>query len=275
MRKPTEAQLNPDGLERTVSIGPVGNEGKYAYHRRALLRYQELHGHMLVPYRFYVPWSVEWPQEFWGLGQRPKPARPTGKQRLGPTAQSATAAVTAPAGTVSPTATLRRPRGPLAYRATTLWTHPTADPPGRAAVSPSAARQPCPRRHLAWPRAPHRRVLALRARCRRARRKATRRRGTSGWRSSRGDAPRAPPRQRRVRRPVERQCLRRTPPSRSPRRWRQRTRGRQGRSVQRCWAAAPAAAATAPGLHPAFRISRHLLPHFPYPHPHQQFPPQP
>ena len=48
-------------------MGPVGNESEYAYRLRALVRYNELHGHMRVPYMFHVPWLVEWPQEFWGL----------------------------------------------------------------------------------------------------------------------------------------------------------------------------------------------------------------
>ena len=67
MRKPTEAQLNPDHLERTVPMRPLGKESKYAYRLRALLRYKTLHGDMLVPKMLHVPWSQDWPQEFWGL----------------------------------------------------------------------------------------------------------------------------------------------------------------------------------------------------------------
>ena len=70
-----EKDLNPLRLVRTVSIGPVGGEDLYAYRLRALIRYKELNctvkepdGHMRVPYNFRVPWSHDWPQEFWDLG---------------------------------------------------------------------------------------------------------------------------------------------------------------------------------------------------------------
>ena len=48
-------------------MGPVGGESDYTYRLRALRHYKELHGDMRVPQMFHVPWSAEWPQEFWGL----------------------------------------------------------------------------------------------------------------------------------------------------------------------------------------------------------------
>ena len=66
--KPTEAQLNPHNYTRTVPMKPLGGESKFIYHFRALLLYKELNGSMLVPQMFHVPWSLDWPEEFWGLG---------------------------------------------------------------------------------------------------------------------------------------------------------------------------------------------------------------
>jgi hypothetical protein len=59
--------LNPDNLQRTTAVAVYTGDALYQYHLRALLRYLELHGHMRVPCNFVVPWSRDWPEEFWGL----------------------------------------------------------------------------------------------------------------------------------------------------------------------------------------------------------------
>ena len=42
-------------------------ETLYEYQLRALVRYKELRGNMLVSWKFIVPWSRDWPEEHWGL----------------------------------------------------------------------------------------------------------------------------------------------------------------------------------------------------------------
>jgi hypothetical protein len=66
--KAAKVELNPDNLERTIPYGPLENESLFDFHFRALKKYKKLHGDMLVPKLFRIPWSMEWPEEMWGLG---------------------------------------------------------------------------------------------------------------------------------------------------------------------------------------------------------------
>ena len=53
---------NPLGRIRTV---PPGNG--YQFHKRALLKYKELYGDMMVRHTFIVPWIDSWQEDMWGL----------------------------------------------------------------------------------------------------------------------------------------------------------------------------------------------------------------
>ena len=61
------ATVNPDNLVRTREKGPLAGETLYQFHRRCLLRYQQIHGDMLVNITFIVPWSNEWACEMWDM----------------------------------------------------------------------------------------------------------------------------------------------------------------------------------------------------------------
>ena len=71
---PTEAELNPDNLTRTVPKVPVGRKARYEYYLRAMVRFKEVQvtdkdplGHMRVPKSFVVPQSSAWQKEHRGL----------------------------------------------------------------------------------------------------------------------------------------------------------------------------------------------------------------
>jgi hypothetical protein len=48
-------------------MGPLPGEDKFEFKKRILLRYKELHGNILVPRNFIVPWTDNWPEEMWGV----------------------------------------------------------------------------------------------------------------------------------------------------------------------------------------------------------------
>ena len=58
---------NPYNRERTEPLGPSENETKFQFDKRCLLKYMEIHGDMVVPQFFQVPWTDEWPQCMWGV----------------------------------------------------------------------------------------------------------------------------------------------------------------------------------------------------------------
>ena len=58
---------NPFNRERTEPLGPAENETKFQFDKRCLLKYLEIHGDMIVPQFFQVPWTDEWPQCMWGV----------------------------------------------------------------------------------------------------------------------------------------------------------------------------------------------------------------
>ena len=64
--KRTAMNPNPLNRERTVLPGPSGNETKFQFDKRCLLKYLELHGDMIVPQFFLVPWTDSWPEDMWG-----------------------------------------------------------------------------------------------------------------------------------------------------------------------------------------------------------------
>jgi len=66
--KPTVAQLNPDGLERSVPMGPLEGETDYDYNLRALKWFFGVYGHMRVGQYFYIPYALGIRQELWGHG---------------------------------------------------------------------------------------------------------------------------------------------------------------------------------------------------------------
>jgi hypothetical protein len=63
----TEAELNPNNLQRTVPALKYRGVSLYPEHKGALVRHKELFGDMRVPYNFVVPWSRDWPEELYGL----------------------------------------------------------------------------------------------------------------------------------------------------------------------------------------------------------------
>jgi hypothetical protein len=73
--KPTAAQLNPNGLQRSVEMdplepmGPREGETEYEYHLRALKWFKSVHGHMNVPQRLggYILWEDGVSEELWSL----------------------------------------------------------------------------------------------------------------------------------------------------------------------------------------------------------------
>lgn len=58
---------NPFNRERTEPLGPAENETKFQFDKRCLLKYLEIHGDMIVPQFFQVPWTDDWPQCMWGV----------------------------------------------------------------------------------------------------------------------------------------------------------------------------------------------------------------
>ena len=62
------AQLNPDGLERAVPMGPLEGETDYDYNLRALKWFFGVYGHMRVSRYFYIPYALGIRQELWGHG---------------------------------------------------------------------------------------------------------------------------------------------------------------------------------------------------------------
>ena len=54
------AAVNPDDRERVREKGPLAGETLYEFHRRCLLRYQQIYGDMPVRRSFIVPWTDEW-----------------------------------------------------------------------------------------------------------------------------------------------------------------------------------------------------------------------
>lgn len=64
--KRTVVNPNPLNRERSVPPGPTGNETKFQFDKRCLLKYLELHGDMIVPQFFLVPWTDAWPEDMWG-----------------------------------------------------------------------------------------------------------------------------------------------------------------------------------------------------------------
>ena len=53
---------NPLGRIRIVPLG-----SGYQFHKRALLKYKELYGDMMVRHTFIIPWIDSWQEEMWGL----------------------------------------------------------------------------------------------------------------------------------------------------------------------------------------------------------------
>lgn len=48
--------------------GKIDGESVYEFKRRMLLKYKELYGNMIVPYKFVVPpGDTSWPEEMWGF----------------------------------------------------------------------------------------------------------------------------------------------------------------------------------------------------------------
>ena len=61
------ADHNPDNLSRTSKMGCKDGESLFKYHCRCLSTYKEIYSNLLVPAKFVVPWSKDWPQEMWDL----------------------------------------------------------------------------------------------------------------------------------------------------------------------------------------------------------------
>ena len=61
------AAVNPDDRERVREKGPLAGETLYEFHRRCLLRYQQIYGDMRVHRSFIVPWTDEWACEMWDV----------------------------------------------------------------------------------------------------------------------------------------------------------------------------------------------------------------
>ena len=59
-------KANPEGLERTIPLGPTDNETIFDFDKRVLIRYKELNGNILVPSFYVVPWNSDWPEDMWG-----------------------------------------------------------------------------------------------------------------------------------------------------------------------------------------------------------------
>jgi hypothetical protein len=58
---------NPDNLSRTSKMGRKDGESLFKYQCRCLSTYKEIYSNLLVPQKFVVPWSNDWPQEMWDL----------------------------------------------------------------------------------------------------------------------------------------------------------------------------------------------------------------
>jgi hypothetical protein len=58
---------NPDNLSRTSKMGRKDGETFFKYHCRCLSTYKEIYSNLLVPSKFVVPWSKDWPEEMWNL----------------------------------------------------------------------------------------------------------------------------------------------------------------------------------------------------------------
>ena len=58
---------NPDNHSRTSKMGRKDGETLFEYHCRCLSTYKEIYSNLLVPQKFVVPWSKDWPQEMWDL----------------------------------------------------------------------------------------------------------------------------------------------------------------------------------------------------------------
>ena len=61
------AAVNPDDRERVREKGPLAGETLYEFHRRCLLRYQQIYGDMRVRQSYIVPWTDEWACEMWDV----------------------------------------------------------------------------------------------------------------------------------------------------------------------------------------------------------------
>ena len=59
--------LNPDKLSRSVKMGCKDGETLFNYRFRCLFTYKEIYGNLLVKQRYVVPWSIDWPEDMWGL----------------------------------------------------------------------------------------------------------------------------------------------------------------------------------------------------------------
>ena len=59
--------LNPGKLSRSVKIGCKDGETLFNYHFRCLFAYKEIYGNLLVKQKYVVPWSIDWPEDMWGL----------------------------------------------------------------------------------------------------------------------------------------------------------------------------------------------------------------
>ena len=55
------------GIIRNIPKGPANGENRYEFKKRILLRYKEIYGDLLVPRRFIVPWTQDWPEDTWGI----------------------------------------------------------------------------------------------------------------------------------------------------------------------------------------------------------------
>lgn len=57
---------SPGNRVRTVKKGRKLDESNFDFTVRMLVHYKELHGNMLVPSVFIIPWTDDWPEETWG-----------------------------------------------------------------------------------------------------------------------------------------------------------------------------------------------------------------
>ena len=58
---------NPDNLSRNSKMGCKDGESLFKYHCRCLSTYKEIYSNLLVPQKFVIPWSKDWPEEMWDL----------------------------------------------------------------------------------------------------------------------------------------------------------------------------------------------------------------
>ena len=58
---------NPLNLVRSVPQGRLNHETHFEFIKRCLLKYNEIHGNMLVTEMYLIPWNDIWAEEMWGV----------------------------------------------------------------------------------------------------------------------------------------------------------------------------------------------------------------